>query len=392
MHRLYLGFPLFFSILLLSLGCDDEPADGDGDVDSDVDSDVDGDRDADGDVDEDSDADEDADEDLDVEPPDPRWEAFLAARESYLERLAPPIMNCVVQRDTDNAIFHGCYDWHSACHGVFALLALTRLLDDPSYAEIADAELTADNVAHELSILESGSFPEFNNPTGYDELPYGYSWFLTLAAERELGGRDDLSSMANLIADGLQEYVNAPGRGTPDDICVNFHDNISWAVFNLWSHATARGDADLADWAEDYTRTEILDQEARCPVSQANENRREFFPQSLLRAMAIVTVLPTAERDLWIAEHLPMDLEVVPIDADELAGAGAHLAGLNFARAWGLWALYRATNARHFRDLYLDHVEASMEMPGSWDLTSSYSNSHWIAQFGVYAIRLSYDD
>ena len=68
----------------------------------------------------------------------------------------------------------------------------------------------------------------------------------------------------------------------------------------------------------------------------------------------------------------------------------AHTAGLNFSRCWGLWALWEGTGERRFRTLYREHIETHIAMPEYWrDDYMMYS--HWIPQFGVFAILRSYD-
>ena len=101
----------------------------------------------------------------------------------------------------------------------------------------------------------------------------------------------------------------------------------------------------------------------------------------------MLTVLPEDEQADWLAENLPNDLGLQPLTSM----ASAHSGGLNFSRSWGLWALWRATGDTHYRDLYVDHIETHVAMPQYW-AEDYYSYSHWVAQFGVYGIVLSYED
>ncbi len=49
-----------------------------------------------------------------------------------------------------------------------------------------------------------------------------------------------------------------------------------------------------------------------------------------------------------------------------LSPTQAHVAGLNFSRAWGLWALYQATGDAQWRSPYVDHAVVHMEQPAYW--------------------------
>jgi len=64
----------------------------------------------------------------------------------------------------------------------------------------------------------------------------------------------------------------------------------------------------------------------------------------------------------------------------------AHLNGLNFSRAWGLWHVFAATGNVAYRDAYAAHVLASYRRRESWD--GDYrAVRHWVAQFGMLAIQ-----
>jgi hypothetical protein len=68
-----------------------------------------------------------------------------------------------------------------------------------------------------------------------------------------------------------------------------------------------------------------------------------------------------------------------------------HVAGLNFSRTWGLWSIWEATGILAYRDLYRAHIDKEMAQPQYWN--ARYGNySHWVAQFGVYGLALSFAD
>ena len=59
-----------------------------------------------------------------------RFRGFLADTPHWLDLLAVVPAAYVARRDTEHPAFHGCVDWHSACHGVWALLAYQRATGD----------------------------------------------------------------------------------------------------------------------------------------------------------------------------------------------------------------------------------------------------------------------
>jgi hypothetical protein len=319
--------------------------------------------------------------DDDESPPDPVWDEFLLQREDFLRDLAVPISSCVPQDDTAWPAFHGCYDWHSAVHGTWSLLTISRLLDEPSYAAPAEGLLDPAAIEAELDLLQDGGpWPS--------EIPYGFSWFLTLAAERELQGQDDLAELADFVAAALEDYVASQPAAALDALVANDdYLNLSWCVWNLHAWALWTQDESLRSWVGDFAREEILPREDEAPLSMAPEQTEDFFPPALHRARLLLAALPAAEARDFIDETLPDDWSLEPLSEP----ATVHSAGLTFSRTWGLWALWRGTGDREIRRMYVEHVEDWMGKPEYW--AEDYDRyAHWVAQFGVYGIARSYDE
>jgi len=311
----------------------------------------------------------------------PSWPAFLAAREGYLRDLAVPILACVARMDTSEPAFHGCIDWHSAVHGTWALLAIARLTGDTAYANAAEAVLDPVLVAAELDRLAT---------TGISyEIPYGYAWFLRLARERAAAGKADLAPLADQVADDLEYFVfSRTADEVQDEILATDYDNLSWPVVNLWQHAVSVGDDLRADMMRDYARDTLLPADAACPLARERTQTDSFFPACLHRALALTAILPPDEARAWLDRYLPPPpFALVPLTMPSTA----HSAGLDFSRAWGLFAIWDTTKDLAWLHLYLDHVETWMARPQYW--AQDYdSYAHWVAQFGVYAIDLSFGE
>ncbi len=307
------------------------------------------------------------------------WESFLAGRADALADLGEPILDCVARDDTSYPVFHGCYDWHSAVHGTFALLVLGRLLEDDTYLEAAERELDADALDEELILLSRGDLAF--------EVPYGLSWLLVLARERARGGHDDLAPLAEEAARQLEDHVFSLSDSAIQSRLLNAnYDNLSWEVLNLALWAQHQGDAETAALLEDFVRDAMLPQSTEC-LLEREERTRDFFPPCLHFARLVLTVLPEDEAQTWLASALPADWALEPLTSAPVP----HLAGLNFSRSWGLYALAHATGDEDLRDMYVDHVETHLAMPELW--AENYdSYAHWVAQFGVYAVALTYED
>jgi hypothetical protein len=312
-------------------------------------------------------------------PENELWVRFLEERDEFLLDLAVPILDCVEQQDTSHPVFHGCYDWHSAVHGTWALLALYRLTGDPLYLDAAQAVLDPDGVAQELENMQQGNI--------LGEIPYGFSWLLLLAREHELAtGSQELRALADEAELQLGAYIDGLGPLQAQNMAMSAeYSNLSWTLLNLWEQAVWNGDVEQQAHWEEYVRTRLVPLDPVCPIED-DAGSTGFFPPCLHRARTILVVLPPEEAAAWSEGFLPTTLTLTPRTQFQTV----HQAGQNFSRSWGLWSIWSATADEQYLDQYALHVANHMLRPEYW--AENYSlYSHWVAQFGVYGIALSYE-
>src|ERR1700712_1752367 len=106
-----------------------------------------------------------------------RLRAFQAEAPHWMALLAQVPAQHVLRHDTIHPAFHGCIDWHSACHAVWALVAERGQSGDPRHDAIIDSILMPAKLPAEAGVLAPR--PQF-------EMPYGRAWFLRLALEDRL--------------------------------------------------------------------------------------------------------------------------------------------------------------------------------------------------------------
>jgi hypothetical protein len=263
-------------------------------------------------------------------------------------------------------------------HAAWSLHVVTRLTGDPTTLDIANDVLTQPQIDLTLQDLEAGQL--------WFEVPYGFSWFLALGRERNLAGYTDLDPLADVVAADLQAHVDALSPGEIANAMVNDdYDNVSWAVLNLWQWGVHSGDTDLADWAQDFARDELLPRAAICPIGDDLPPGDDFFPPCLHLAMVLLTVLPPADTATYIAE-LPQTYPITPLVDFPLV----HMAGLNFSRSWGLHTLWLGTGDDDYRLASQDHIRTHYSFPPFWGQNEPLY-AHWVPQFGIYGIALWLD-
>lgn len=299
---------------------------------------------------------------------------FLAERNAAAAALSAPIAACVMKRDTDHPVFRGCIDWHSSVHGVWALSAYGRITGDARYRAAVQQLLPLDGLADERSYL--AAHPRF-------ELPYGRAWFLRLAIDyKRAFGDERLDALAGDVADSLIAHYSDVA---PDPESTAYR-SATWALINLHDYGAFTGNKRIVAFVADKVRAHYLRREA-CPLQRVEVATREFMAICTNWAWLVSKVLPRDAFKDWLAGFLPADLAIAPIRE----AASAHQAGLNFSRAWGLWHIYRASGERRFLRAYLDHFAATYARPEVWN--GDYDSlSHWVAQFGMLALTVTFDE
>lgn len=328
------------------------------------------------------------------------WQEFQSDRSSLYNQLAPAFVECFKRRDSAidpaSPIFHGCIDWHSAVHAAYSHHALYRHTGAYAYLDLAEQQIAPQGISliPAEEIYERAKAPDFP----LTENPYGFGWFLILARERELAtGKQDFRPMADFAADQMVSWFQTRAAEGDESTFIRntAHPNYSWSLINLDVWARHTNDPELlaeVRKASEPLFTPSLD--TQCPASRdARTDARGFQPACLMRLAAAAHVWGDHVRD-WVLARLPAEGLSIPPITDP---PGCHQGGLNFSRSFALYQLYLITGDTRFRDNYVDLIRFHVGRPdlytgGDYLGDPGYlCYSHWVAQFGVRTISLSFE-
>ncbi len=314
----------------------------------------------------------------DIQEHSSTWRKFCDLRLEYLGALANVVERGMTRVDTTHPAFCGCIDWHSSVHGMYALLAASRLTGESHWADIVEPIVASERLAGEFDCLQRGDLDH--------ELPYGYAWFLKLAQERERWGETDLLPLATDMVRRLEEWIfTLSNEKILHHALRREYGNLSWAVLNLWEWSRWKNESILSEKLVSFTREQLLPLDKNLQLSY-DDNINEFFAASLQRTRVILSILPPEESEAWYRTFHSKALSLSPLGTV----LTPHSAGLNFSRSWGFWSLFTMTGDEAYRNMYVNHIVTHMELPQYWrDDYKKYS--HWVPQFGIYAIALSMD-
>jgi len=275
-------------------------------------------------------------------------------------------------------VFYGSFDWHSCVHAWWMLGHLLRrfpnLPEAPAVRALFDTHLTPPNIAAECAYLDRPTARGF-------ERPYGWAWFLKLAAELRLHPDGWSAALAPMTDRFVTRFLTFLPLATYP-IRAGVHTNTAFAVR-------------LAlDYPDAALRTALVAAASRwyaddrdCQAWEPGGD--EFLSPALVEAECMRAALPEEGFRSWFAAFLPRlaqgeprTLFVPATVSDRSDGKIAHLDGLNLSRAWCWRALAPFTPDPAATLATAEaHIAASLPHVGG-----DYMGEHWLASFAVLAL------
>ena len=287
-------------------------------------------------------------------------------------------------------VFWGCYDWHSAVHGHWTMVAVARRFPDHAIAGEVGAALTtsftAEAIAGEEAYLRRR--PAF-------ERPYGLAWLVTLHAE--LARWPDGAAWAAMLAPVAElcalriaawlERLTHPTR-------VGTHAQSAFAAALVLDAARALGRDELA--ARVIAASRRLHDHDRGPALHLEPSGEDFLSAGLGAAALMARVLAREAFAPWLTRALPdLDDDAIahafapPVPADRSDGRMVHLDGLCASRATALTVIAHALADHDPRRATLvrladEHARAALTPLHE----QRYVGAHWLGTFAL-AMRLA---
>lgn len=283
-------------------------------------------------------------------------------------------------------IFYGCFDWHSAVHGYWSMVALLDAFPELDRANdvrtILKRNITKANVAQEVAYFQGEHNKSF-------ERTYGWAWLLKLS--EALHNWDDplARELENNLAPLTELIVNKYIEFLPKLVCpirVGEHTNTAFGLTFAHDYAITIKNEKLASLIEKRAKDFYLS-DANCPITW-EPSGYDFLSPCLEEIDIMLRVLTKEEFTKWLSNFMPQlsshdyDLAVGEV-SDRTDGKLVHLDGLNFSRAW---VLYRLANTypeySHLKNVANKHVNYSLpNLVGD-----SYEGGHWLGSFAIYAL------
>jgi hypothetical protein len=157
---------------------------------------------------------------------------------------------------------------------------------------------------------------------------------------------------------------------------------LSWALLNLYDYSVHFG---LSKETE-VLRARIVELYVK-PADLSCDYAAElggFMAVCTNWAMLASRVTSKDDYDVWLNAFIEQNGLPQPV----ISPTTPHEYGLNFSRAWGLWAMYDHSASRRMDvvDAYSAHFKAGYAQ--FVEVQDDYSVAgHWVAQFGLFALQ-----
>ena len=286
-------------------------------------------------------------------------------------------------------VFYGCLDWHSAVHGHWLLIRLSRCLPDAAFQETARHALsqsfTSEKIQGEIAHLEHCPF---------FECPYGFAWLLQLAMElRDWNDRQAkgwlavLEPLETLVAHHfhrwLQKLEFADRTGT------HFHTAFPLSLALDWARVTKH--TDFANTIKNKAQKFYLNDQ-NYPL-HIEPLAYDFVSPGLAEADLMRRVLSPTLFAEWLTQFLPQlpaekAIFCAPIIlTNSQSYLQSHFQGLNLSRAWMIEGIMHGLPDGDSRLETLRATAIVHRQAGLVDTASDhYSSSHWLGTFATYLV------
>ena len=284
--------------------------------------------------------------------------------------------------------FYGCFDWHSSVHGHWSLVYLLNNFPNLSNKEIIieklKVNLSSANIQQEIAYFSKTHEKSY-------ERTYGWNWLLKLQLELEKSKEsfakelvENLKPLSNLIIERYKEFL--PKLLYP--VRVGTHNNTAFGLSNAWDYAVFSNNIALQNSIK-TNAIRMFKNDSNCPFTW-EPSGTDFLSPCMEEVGLMQRILSEKEFLTWLKKFAPQlfskkwDWEVAKV-SDRTDGHLVHLDGLNFSRAWNMYALINAYPKKfsHLQSLADTHLNFSL--PSIVD--GNYEGEHWLASFALRAFE-----
>ena len=285
--------------------------------------------------------------------------------------------------------FYGCWDWHSAVHGHWAMV---KILKD--FPEISDRDIIIEKLDNNLSEMNLNKELEFFSQDfakGF-ERTYGWAWLMKLYSELISWENENaqkwalnMKPLVNLLSDRTIEFLDK--LSTP--LRPGTHANTAFSFSLMIEYATIAEDEKLMSKIKEFSINNFL-KDKNCPINY-EPSGTDFLSPCLAEASLMSSILNKQQFNDWFYKFIPSFKKesfsniINPPEVLDPEDPGiGHLIGLMFHRAWTLKDIAEKLNNNSDKKLLKAIAKNHSESGYNIMFKSGYGGEHWLATFAIY--------
>ncbi len=285
--------------------------------------------------------------------------------------------------------FYGCWDWHSAVHGHWAMV---KILKD--FPEVADKDVILSKLDKNLSkenLNKEFQFFKQDFAKGF-ERTYGWAWLMKLYSELVSWDHNKAQKWANNmkpLVDLLSQRTISFLDKLSTPLRPGTHANTAFSFSLMIEYSKVANDKLLFNKIKEYSIKNFRG-DINCPV-QYEPSGTDFLSPCLAEAALMSQILEKREFNDWLYKFLPSfdeksfgNIINIPEVLDPEDPGIGHLIGLMFHRAWTLKDIAAKLKDSNDKNLLLKIAKNHSEEGYNIMFESGYGGEHWLATFAIY--------
>tara|TARA_A100001011_G_scaffold396201_1_gene493440 strand:- start:280 stop:1332 length:1053 start_codon:yes stop_codon:yes gene_type:complete len=285
--------------------------------------------------------------------------------------------------------FYGCWDWHSAVHGHWAMVKILKDFPEIPDRDIIlsklDKNLSEENLNNEFEFFKQEFAKGFERTYGWAWLMKLYSELLSWENEKAQVWANNMKPLVDLLSDRTILFLDK--LSTP--LRPGTHANTAFSFSLMIEYAKIANDEALFNKIKSYSVENFLG-DSNCPVGY-EPSGTDFLSPCLAEAGLMSLILDNREFNKWLYKFFPSfeksnfsNIINPPEVLDPTDPGIGHLIGLMFHRAWTLKdiasKLDSGSDKKFLQKIAKKHSQEGYNIM----FKSGYGGEHWLATFAIY--------
>ena len=199
--------------------------------------------------------------------------------------------------------FYGCWDWHSAVHGHWAMVKILKGFPELSERDIIlnklEKNLSKENLSKELEFFKQDFAKGFERTYGWAWLMKLYSELLTWDNTNAITWATNMKPLVDLLSNRTIDFLDK--LSTP--LRPGTHANTAFSFSLMMEYALVAKDDILINKIKEFSIKNFYN-DIKCPISY-EPSGTDFLSPCLAEASLMSSILEKKDFNIWFKKFIP---------------------------------------------------------------------------------------